>query len=202
MARVSAVSPPLAATYAGTFGRAIIAMIELIMTILPEPRAAISRAASRARTKQAVRLTSMTRCQSSSESSSSEPRCTIPALPTSTSSPPKRSLISSNAALTASWSETSNGAIAASYPAPPSSSARAFSVCGSRPLSTTRAPAAAIARAVSQPRPRDAPVTRTILSSRENGLLIVASPPWSALPTPRRRHQPRRNRCRDQPFVT
>ena len=87
----------------------------------------------------------------------------MPALATTTSSPPKVSTVRETAAFSASGSVTSASTHRCSGP---SSSATAASSSGSRPTSATRAPRAAALRASAAPMPRAAPVMRTDVPAR------------------------------------
>src|SRR6266404_8661629 len=161
-ARTSPCSPAFDATYDAMVGRAIWPMIDDTTMMRPERCLTISRAASRARRNPAVRSVSMTVCQSASLVSRSGLRTMIPALLTRMSRRSRRAI----AAPVAAPSATSKGRMPALAPPARSSAARASSVSGWRPLSSSSAPAAASAWAIAQPSPREAPVTSATLPAR------------------------------------
>jgi hypothetical protein len=117
--------------------------------------------------KQAVTLVSITRRQSSSDSSRNGLRTMTAALLTRMSSRPNRFSTSSKAAPTAAGAVTSNTNAAASAPLRQSSAARSVTL-SLRSASARRAPAAASAEEIPDPMPPAAPVTSATLPRSEN----------------------------------
>src|SRR5438067_733560 len=110
-----------------------------------------------------VRLVSTMRCQSASASSSTAPPGpNTPALLTSRSSRPQRSLTASNSRATDSGAVTSAGTASADPAGAPARAAEAAvwaSASPRRPASATRHPAPSRAPAMCRPTPEPAPVT-------------------------------------------
>src|SRR5919197_5278226 len=126
------------------------------MRITP-PAPAIRRAASRAHRSTPSRFTARTRRQSSGVLSRKPRRTLIPALATSTSTPPRSESTSAKTSETSASSDTSASS-AATSPSTDSS--------GPSATDTTRAPSAANFRDVAAPIPLVPPVTTTRLPSR------------------------------------
>ena len=110
-----------------------------------------------------MRLTSITRRQASGSESTNGPPVATPALATTMSTLPKRSLTSCATRAIASWSVTSAYQWSLSLC---SRSETPLSSSGSRPTSATFAPRAESLRASSSPTPRAAPVTTATCPSR------------------------------------
>lgn len=103
-----------------------------------------------------MRLTSITRRHASGSDSTNGPPLATPALATTMSTFPKRSLTSWATRAIATWSVTSACQASASVCSRP---ATCFSSSGSRPTSAIFAPRADSLRASNSPTPRAAPVT-------------------------------------------
>ena len=157
-------------------GRPILLITEPVKMMRPRRRSIMPRTASRARVKQAVRLRSRTRRQSSVLNSTVGLRMLMPELPIRMSRPPCAAIIASIAARPPASSVASNGAISASSPASRSSLAFTSSVDESRPLRKIWAPASAKPLAMAKPRPRDAPVTRAVRPVSENISCMASNP--------------------------
>ena len=146
--------------------------------IEPPPRSIIDGALSLERCHTAVVLISRTRRNNSRDSSSIPTTSVIPALLTSTSTRPWVSIVSAM-----SRSRSSSFAISAAIGVArslPSSSASASRRSRRRAEMTTVAPTACMTRAMRSPRPADAPVMTTTVSSsrkRSRGCVAVDIPP-------------------------
>ncbi len=103
-----------------------------------------------------------------------------PALFTTTSTCPSRSIAASAAVATASWLVTSAGITKALRPSASIASAVSASPSSLRATSATSAPASARATAMTRPIPRDAPVTNAFLPVRSKRLTVSPSIPWEA----------------------
>src|SRR4051794_40526415 len=130
----------------------------------PSPRASMSRAASRARMKGAVRFTSSTSAKRSSGSSSAGPGSDSPALLTSTSTRPYADSASAMGRSSSSRRPRSHTTTRASDSSAASASRRARR----RATITPGAPAASRARQKRAPSPALAPVTTATLPSSRN----------------------------------
>ena len=102
------------------------------------------------------------------------PLLAMPALASTTSTPPNAATVPATAPSTASWSVTSASNQTARSPSSPASAA---SRSGSSPTSETRAPFFTSRRAVSAPMPRAAPVISTTLSF-SFCLMVGTVPRW------------------------
>ncbi len=135
---------------------------EAVLTITPLPAASMCGSTARVSRKGAVRLTRMTRSHSASlTSASADIRSMIPALLTSTSTPPKRSTAVATTASTTDCSLRSPVTATAMPPASLISSTTARTPSALRSAATTRSPWAAKVSAVARPMPEPAPVTMT-----------------------------------------
>ena len=174
--------------------------IDATLMIEPLPRSIIDGALSFERCHTAVVLISSTRRNSSSDSSSIPTTSVIPALLTSTSTRPWVSIVSAM-----SRSRSSSFAISAANGVTrslPSSSASASRRSWRRAEMTTVAPTACMTRAMRSPRPAEAPVMTTTVSSsrkRSRGFVTVDIPPalqrsapvwWRRLKLARRENAP------------
>jgi hypothetical protein len=136
---------------------------ELISSTCPF-RFAISGSAACAVSMVPIRLTSIVRASACADDVITVVSGAMPALATTTSSPPKVSTVRWTAAFSASGSVTSASTHRCSGP---SWSATRASSSGSRPTSATRAPRAAALRASAAPIPRAAPVISTDFPVRD-----------------------------------
>jgi hypothetical protein len=170
IARTSACSAPLLALYAARWTKPVQPGTEPVHTTAARPVGADRRRwGGAARTRRAVptRLTSRTRCHSSSVTSLTPPVEPMPALETTTSRPPSRSATSATASRTKGSLPTSQGI---------SSMCSSGSASGCRSRDATAAPRARNARTVARPIPLAPPVTRarTPSNSEELGPVDVA----------------------------
>jgi len=169
--RIKASTPPFEALYptcgCGWFAKE--AETDDTLTITPPPASIIARPQCFEQKKTPVRFTSRTSCQSSASIASAGTFRVMPALFTSTSTPPKRSTVRSMSSHTDDSSATSTGIAAVSTPVASATALAARSpASSSRFATTTSAPASASARAIALPMPRLPPVTTAVRSSSEN----------------------------------
>src|SRR6266851_1327312 len=149
-----------------------------MLTMRPPPCRSITLTAARQHRKTLVRSTSMTRCQSSSESSQiGNERPVIPALLTSTSRRPQAPSTRATAPSTSLARVTSPTSAKAPRPTPRAAVSTPSASWSSR---ATRAPSAARRVAMASPIPRAAPVTRAVLPAT-----VIASRPAARRPSGR-----------------
>jgi len=122
--------------------------------------------------KAPVRLTPMTRSQSSGAISAIIGRTVVPAPLTRLSMPPDASAISAATAVNLARSAASTLCAVALPPRPPMSAATVSTAAAARSRTATHAPAAANARQVAAPIPLPPPVTRTIFPTKSSAISI------------------------------
>src|SRR4051812_4633423 len=141
-------------------GRAMTAAIEAVLITCPSWLVSRMRGTNaRMPWMTPQRLTSTTRCQSSSESSQLRPPRTMPALLTATCSRPNRCTTAAPSCSTAPASLTSTGSAATSAPLARSRCSCVLSCSSSRSAMNTRMSAARNASVIASPIPLAAPVT-------------------------------------------
>jgi hypothetical protein len=137
------------------------------MILPPGPAVSMCRPAARHSRKTPCRLTSITAIQSSSDVSTVGPRRMMPALFTRMSRRPSAATVSRTSRSGVAGSAMSPTPSSARRPAPRTRAAVAEPGVW-LPCTATSAPASARAKAMAAPMPREAPVTRATLPSREN----------------------------------
>ena len=157
---------------------------EEMLTIEPPPRSVIGATAARMPRNTPVWLTAITWSQSASVWFSSRAVKPMPALLTSTSRPPKRSMVKaiadahSSSLDTSRWVNTARSPIEAATASPLSTR--------TSPI-TTSAPSAANRRASASPCPRDPPVIeRHLAVQSSHGSIVAGRPAGRAVGRPSR----------------
>ena len=151
-------------------GMASVPLTELMLTMLPRPARAMSRATAWATRKAPLRLTRSTASKSASVMSKKSQALKIPALLTSTSMRPCALMAAATSASTWALSPTSQ----CTYK-PPNSLARAVPRSSSMSAITTRAPSRAKRRQQASPMPCAPPVTRQTRPARPKEIRVLLS---------------------------
>ena len=180
--------PPLLAAYPGTLRPPWKLRTEATKTTRPpRPRSIILRPSSRVSRNGAVRFTSITASQSSSECSAAGARRMVPALLTSTSTASPSASSRSTRARSAAREPRSQRWAAKRRPRPRTSAPTSPPSDSSEALTPTMsAPASASRRATARPMPRRQPVTSAVRPLRS-----TRRPTRSQQHPPRVGHQPR-----------
>ena len=156
---------------------------EAILTTRPQPLSTMPATIDCVHRNVPVAFTAMTRFQSSSDWLWRGADLTTPALLTSTSTRPMRSIAALVSLVTLSGSVTSTGTGHACTPSARNSVATPSISFSLRAATTTAAPAAPSARAIAAPMPRPPPVTTAVFPSSVSRVFMrLASPcrhPWA-----------------------